>query len=40
MLYAPTPVDLKYFNKKTNEKLSDNISILYTKADLSVLLPV
>ena len=37
MLYAPTPVDLKYFNKKTNEKLSDNISILYTKADLSVL---
>ena len=37
MLYAPTPVDLEYFNKKTNKKLSDNTSILYTKADLSVL---
>ena len=37
ILCAPTPSDLEYFNKKTNEKLSDNIFILYMKADLSVL---
>ena len=37
MLYVPTPLDLKYFNEKTNEELSDNVYILYAKADLSVL---
>ena len=37
MRYVPNPRDLKYFKEETNEKLDDNVYILYAKADLSVL---